>query len=184
MNNMRLSSMASLLPCSLKEFPEEILPSEGVNILRQHTDNTFTKTFQKFESHVLESVMKVPPHIILPTDIEQATPSSVSNINNIKADIEKLKVQLKNEKYMQAKFNEELQDISLVLKQQQKVLSDTLNGPRISNIEEAKEKLIFIKNAEPEIQITAEKVERVKELLKVDVQSSAEILQMEILKLK
>nr|XP_053629511.1 uncharacterized protein LOC128686577 isoform X2 [Cherax quadricarinatus] len=96
MNNMRLSSMASLLPCSLKEFPEEILPSEGVNILRQHTDNTFTKTFQKFESHVLESVMKVPPHIILPTDIEQATPSSVSNINNIKADIEKLKVQLKN----------------------------------------------------------------------------------------
>lgn len=40
--------------------------------------------------------MKVPPHILLPTDVEQAAQSSAIEVNLLSTEIETLQVQLKN----------------------------------------------------------------------------------------
>lgn len=152
----RLFETMNQLENHLSQVPQDILPpdemEQGIRMLREQTDKNFAKTFQKFESHVLQNVMKVPSHVLLPTDVEQTTQSSAIELNVLNTDIETLQVQLKNEKYMQARIKEELQDIDSVLKEQQKVLNGTLSDSQMSTIEEAKEKLFFIQGNAAETQ--------------------------------
>lgn len=83
---------------------------------------------------------------------------------------------------MQATLKEELQDINLVLKEQQKVLGDTLSDSQMTSIEEGKEKLVFIKGNEAETQEAAARLLDTAKHLKVDVITPTEILVTKILK--
>ncbi|XP_045592499.1 protein MIS12 homolog [Procambarus clarkii] len=168
----RLCEAVDQLKGQLSKVPEEILPpdevEQGINTLRHQTDKNFTKTFQKFELHVLDSVMKVPQHILLPTDVEQVSQYSDTDIKTLKTEIEELQVQCKNEKYMQAKLKEELQDISLVLREQKMFLDNTINGPKMTRIEEAKEKLLYNRSISEETQSVVARVQEAAEYLKME----------------
>ncbi|KAG7169025.1 protein MIS12 homolog [Homarus americanus] len=183
----RLCEAVDHLESHLSKVQGEGLPHEevqqGINLLRQQTDTNFTKTFQKFESHILESIMNVPPHILLPTDMEQATQPSTSEIIKVNTEIEKLHMELKNEKYLHAKLEEELQDIDLVLGEQQKVLNDTLSESRMANFEEAKEKLVLIQGIESETHSAGARVQEVTKLLKMEgANSPLQILETDVFK--
>ncbi|XP_068208633.1 protein MIS12 homolog [Palaemon carinicauda] len=157
----RLCEGIDQLEEQLVKVPESILPKEevaqGITSLRQHTDSNATKTIQKLENIVLGTLMKIPPHILLPSDMEQVAQVSAADITLLQAEIDSLHIRLKNEKYMQARYEEELQEIHEVLEQQKKLKDTILSRPQIKSAEDIKEKLLFIQANEADIKLASSK---------------------------
>lgn len=160
----RLSEATEQLEGHLAQIPEEIISKEevsrGIGLLRQQTDSNYTKTMQKLEAHILGNVMKIPSHVLLPSDVEQQSQVSAADITLLHAEMEKLRIQLKNEKLMQAKLKDELQDIEQVLEEQQKMKTEVFNEGWMAQLEEAKEKLLFVQGNDEETLAVAAAIQK------------------------
>ncbi|XP_047476793.1 protein MIS12 homolog [Penaeus chinensis] len=184
----RLSEATEQLEGHLTQIPEEIISKEevsrGIDLLRQQTDSNYTKTMQKLEAHILGNVMKIPSHVLLPSDIEQQSQVSASDITLLYTEMEKLRTQLKNEKLMQAKLEDELQDIEQVLEEQQKMKTEVFNEGWMTQLEEAKEKLLFVQGNDEETLAVAAAIQKKKAELKIsgNTPSAVQILTKDILK--
>ncbi|XP_064078172.1 protein MIS12 homolog [Macrobrachium nipponense] len=161
----RLCEGIDLLEEQLKKVPESILSREeldqGITRLRQQTDSNFNKTIHKLEGLAIDTLLKIPPHILLPSDVEQATQVSIADVALLQTEIDNLHTQLKNEKYMQARYQEELQEISKVLEQQQKLRNSVLSCPQIKCAEDLKQNLLFIQANEGDIKLANDKAKEV-----------------------
>ncbi|XP_063610846.1 protein MIS12 homolog [Penaeus indicus] len=184
----RLSEATEQLEGHLTQIPEEIISKEevskGIGLLHQQTDSNYTKTMQKLEAHILGNVMKIPSHVLLPSDIEQQSQVSASDITLLYTEMEKLRTQLKNEKLMQAKLKDELQDIEQVLEEQQKMKAEVFNEGWMTQLEEAKEKLLFVQGNDEETLAVAAAIQKKAAELQIsgNTPSAVQILTKDILK--
>ncbi|ROT81659.1 protein MIS12 homolog [Penaeus vannamei] len=184
----RLSEATEQLEGHLSQIPEEIISKEevsrGIGLLRQQTDSNYTKTMQKLEAHILENVMKIPAHVLLPSDVEQQSQASASDITLLHTEMEKLRTQLKNEKLMQAKLKDELQDIEQVLEEQQKMKTEVFNESWMTQLEEAKEKLLFVHENDEETLAVAAAIQKKAADLRIsgNTPTAVQILTTNILK--
>lgn len=184
----RLSEATEQLEGHLSQIPEEIISKEevsrGIGLLRQQTDSNYTKTMQKLEAHILENVMKIPAHVLLPSDVEQQSQASASDITLLHTEMEKLRTQLKNEKLMQAKLKDELQDIEQVLEEQQKMKTEVFNESWMTQLEEAKEKLLFVHENDEETLAVAAAIQKKASDLRIsgNTPTAVQILTTNILK--
>ncbi|KAK3857807.1 hypothetical protein Pcinc_035964 [Petrolisthes cinctipes] len=157
----RLSEALDQLEQHMSKVPVAVLPPNeshnGINTLRMEVDKHFTKTIQKFKVNARKTLM-VPPPILHPADKEQANPASAVDITILETEIEKLQLQLKNEKFMQAKYKEELQEAEVVLHEQKEVLEGILAPHVVTNMEVAREKLLFIQTNQNEVEAAIERV--------------------------
>ncbi|XP_042871824.1 protein MIS12 homolog [Penaeus japonicus] len=184
----RLSEATEQLEGHLSQIPEEIISKEevsrGIDHLRQQTDGNYNKVMQKLEAHILGNVMKIPANMLLPSDIEQQSQVSASDITLLHTEMEKLRTQLKNEKLMQAKLKDELQDIQQVLEEQQKMKAEVFNDGWRTQLEEAKEKLLFVQGNDEETMAIASTIQKKAAELQVkgSTPSAVQILTADMLK--
>merc|ERR1739838_721815 len=81
-----LENMEGQMKQVFPELSEEI--THGTAMLRQQTDDTFNKTMQKLEKHILGVILKLPEHFLLPCDAEQETKATQQDINILNTEIE------------------------------------------------------------------------------------------------
>ncbi|KAK7073038.1 hypothetical protein SK128_025006 [Halocaridina rubra] len=159
----RLCEGLDLVEKKLQEIPDDVLPQaevkQGVDTLRDCTESNFSKTCQKLESYVLGNVMKIPPHVLLPSDVDQAVQVPISGILSLQTEIDTLHLQIKYERRLQAKCKEELEDIQGVLQQQQMLLDDELSARKISNLQIQKENHKFFQENAEEIKVVSGKIQ-------------------------
>ncbi|CAL4125312.1 unnamed protein product, partial [Meganyctiphanes norvegica] len=150
----------------------------GLSIIRQKSKEVFVTIFfiYVFQKHILGVIMKLPDSFLLPSDADHETKATQQDINILNTEIEGLRMQLKNEKFMQGKLKAELKEIDKVTAEQENMSSGTVGSDAMIEIDDAKEKLVFLGSNVRKLVWAVKKVEQVTE----KIQQSDQICQPQL----
>ncbi|XP_018022460.1 protein MIS12 homolog [Hyalella azteca] len=135
---------------SLSQIPENILSkadlSKGMEKFKSVINKNTEKTLGKLQRHLLDEVLRLPNHLLLPCDALQSEPADPSQVEAMKNKIADLHTQYSNELYVQASLKAELEVGEKVLVQQEQVLNDILSEDSKSACSSLRDNLRFIQD--------------------------------------
>ncbi|XP_050691105.1 uncharacterized protein LOC126982875 [Eriocheir sinensis] len=160
----RLKEALDQVEEQFSQLDPEVLPEEerreGMAKLRAETDKNFAKVMQKTKTR-LHDTLRVPPHVLHPADVEQANPVTAEEVEVLKLELEGLRQELLNERYMKARCETQLKHLRRASEEQQKVLEGPLSPAVMHKLEDTKERLCLIRDNQDDLLKALEEVREV-----------------------